>query len=524
MAPVTSNSTTSAAQEAQSSAPLRIIRPGGLRATLAFLRDTFSLLESVSTTGDIILTTILGAPTVVLGHPAPVSELLRDAKGTWIKDRFSQRAADVFGGGLLLSEGDTWKRQRRLLNPGFAAARFEAYAATMRTQTASAVARWPHDGVIDAAAELSRLTLDVAVRTLFGADISDVAAQRVSDAFAAVSDFYASPLAMLPFDVPKWLPLPVLRRHVRAVAELDAVVHELIQARRAGAPSRLLRNAVFRQTHPWEGGSSRVSLDERGSGTDTAEARQGADDGVSQHPASGDDLLSMLLAARDDEGGLSDTEVRDQAVTFLLAGHETTALGLTFAMFELGRHASLRQRLHDEVDAAPVDADAVAFPYTTQVFQESLRLYPPAFALSRENVRDTSLGGVPIAKGTTVIAPPWTLHRDPRFHPEPLAFRPDRFTPAYEAALPLGAYLPFGLGPRKCIGTRFAMIEAALLLSGIARAYDWSSVDDALPPLQPAITCRPTGPVRLAVKRRRASDRATADTTRVEDSPQTPRR
>jgi cytochrome P450 len=446
----------STASDAPSAPALRIARHGGLRASLAFLRDTFALLESVSATGDVIMTRILGAPTVVLGHPAPVTEVLRDAKGTWIKDRLSQRAADVFGGGLLLSEGEIWKRQRRLLNPGFAAARFEAYAETMRAQTASAVARWPHDGVIDAAAELSRLTLDVAVRTLFGADISDVAAQRVSDAFAAVSDYYASPLAMLPFDVPKWLPLPIVRRHVRAVADLDAVVHELIRERRAGAPG-------------------------------------------------GDDLLSMLLAARDDEGGLSDTEVRDQAVTFLLAGHETTALGLTFAMFELGRHASMRQRLFDEVDAAADDAGADAFPYTTQVFQESLRLYPPAFALSRENVRDTTLGGVPIAKGTIVIAAPWTLHRDARFHPEPLAFRPERWTPAYEAALPLGAYLPFGLGPRKCIGTRFAMIEAALLLAGIARAVDWSAVDDALPPLQPAITCRPTGPVRLAVRRRAGS-------------------
>jgi cytochrome P450 len=436
---------------------LRIARQTGLRASVGFVRDPFGLLESIPITADLVQTRVLGVPTVVLAHPVLVSEMMRDTKGTWVKDRLSRRAADVFGHGLLLSEGEAWKRQRRLLNPGFAAARFDGYARTMRERTAAAVARWPSHGVIDAAEEMARLTLDVAVRTLFGADVSDADARRVSDAFSAVSDYFASPLAMLPFEIPRWLPLPILRRHIRAVAELDAVVHELIRARRAA-------------------------------------------------PSGGEDLLAMLLAARDTDGGLSDGEVRDQAVTFLLAGHETTALGLTFAMFELGRSAQLRARLLDEVDAAPRDAGAEAYPFAAKVFQESLRLYPPAFALSRENVHDVVLGGVPIAKGTVVIAAPWTLHRDARWHPKPLAFQPDRWTPAYEAALPVGAYLPFGLGPRKCIGTRFAMIEAVLLLAGIVRTFDWSSVDDTLPPLQPAITCRPTRPVRFALKRRLATD------------------
>lgn len=313
--------------------------------------------------------------------------MLRDARGTWIKDRLSRRASDVFG-----------------------------------------------------------------------ADVSDADAHRVADAIAAVSDFFASPFTMLPFELPSWLPVPLLRRHARAVAELDAVVHELVRARRADARA-------------------------------------------------GEDLLSILLAACDEEGGLSDREVRDHAVTFLLAGHETTALGLTFAMFELGRSAALRARLVAEIDAAPTDAAAEAYPFAARVFEGSLRLYPPAFALSRENVRDVVLGGVPIAKGTVVIAAPWTLHRDARWHPERLAFQPDRWTPAYEAGLPVGAYLPFGLGPRKCIGMRFAMIEAAIRLTGIAGAFDWSSVDDALPPLQPAITCRPTRPVRIALQRRGSAGR-----------------
>jgi cytochrome P450 len=258
---------------------------------------------------------------------------------------------------------------------------------------------------------------------------------------------------MLPFEVPKWLPLPILRRHARAVAELDAVVHELIHARRA-------------------------------------------------NPSSGDDLLAMLLAARDAEGGLSDGEVRDQAVTFLLAGHETTALGLCFAMFELGRHAELRHRLLTESARAAADADFEAFPFAAQVFAESLRLYPPAYALSRENVRAMTLGGAPIEAGTVVLAAPWTLHRDACWHPDPRAFRPERWTPDYARALPTGAYLPFGLGPRKCIGMRFADIEAVLLLTGIAREFDWTSEDDTLPPLQAAITCRPTRPVQLTVERR----------------------
>jgi cytochrome P450 len=435
----------------------RIARRSGFQVSIDFMRDPFGLLESIPRTSDLVITRMFGTPTVVLAHPALVAEMLRDAKGTWVKDRLSRRAADVFGRGLLLSEGDAWKRQRRLLNPGFATARFGGYAQTMRDRTASAVARWPSRGGIDAAAELSQLTLDVAVRTLFGADMSDLDARRVSEAFSSVSDFFASPLALLPFDVPKWLPVPLLRRHVRAVAELDAVVHELVQARRT---------------------------------------RRDA----------GDDLLSMLLEAHDEDGGLSDEEVRDQAVTFLLAGHETTALGLTFAMFELGRSPEHRQRLLAEVDAVPPEAGVDAYPFAAQVFQESLRLYPPAYALSRENVRPVTLGGVPIARGTVVVAPPWTLHRDARWHPEPLAFRPERWTAEYERSLPAGAYLPFGLGPRKCIGARFATIEAVLLLAGISRAFDWSSVDDALPPLQPAITCRPTRAVRIELHRREAGD------------------
>jgi cytochrome P450 len=445
-------------------APLRVERRGGLAATVAVARDPFGTLASVSARADMLFTKVFGVPTVVLAHPAPVAEMLRDGCGIWVKDRLSRRAADVFGDGLLLSEGERWRRQRRLLNPGFANARMDGYARTMRERTAAAAARWPEHGTIDAAAEMARLTLDVAVRTLFGAEVSETDARRVADSFSAVSDFFASPLAMLPFDLPRWTPLPMLRRHARAVAELDAVVSELVRARRAG-------------------------------------------------DVGGDDLLGMLLAARDEQGGLSDREVRDQAVTFLLAGHETTALGLTFALYELGRDPALRAALLAEVDAAAPDAGADAFPFADRVFQESLRLYPPAYALSRENTADTTLAGEAIPRGTVVIAAPWTLHRDARWHPEPLRFRPERWTPAYEQALPVGAYLPFGLGPRKCIGTRFASIEAVLLLAGLARGHDWTSLDAALPPLQPAITCRPTAPVRIEVRKRPAAAPLAQDAT-----------
>ncbi|MCE2903030.1 MAG: cytochrome P450 [Gemmatimonas sp.] len=436
-----------------SNAGLRVVRRSALRTGLAIFGDPFRALETLPAHGDVIVTSLFGQPTVLLAHPTPVAEMLREGRGTWIKDRLSRRTADVFGRGLLLSEGEEWRRQRRLLNPGFANARFDAYAHTMRARTAAAMAKWPVHGTLDAAAEMARLTLDVAVRTLFGADIADRDAHRVAEAFAAVSDFVASPIGMLPIDVPRWLPLPVVRRHRRAIAELDAVVGALIRARR---------------------GSN----------------------------APGEDLLAMLLAARDETGGLSDAEVRDQAVTFLLAGHETTALGLTFALFELGRRPDLKARLFAETDATPADAGHEAFPFATAVFEESLRLYPPAFALSRENVHDVVLAGVPMAKGTLVVAPPWTLHRDPRWFADPMVFRPERWCAPEPEAPPLGAYLPFGLGPRKCIGSRFAMLEAVLLLTGIARSHDWTSLDEALPPLQPAITCRPKGPVRLAVRAR----------------------
>lgn len=210
----------------------------------------------------------------------------------------------------------------------------------------------------------------------------------------------------------------------------------------------------------------------------------------------------MLLSSRDESGGFSDREVRDQAVTFLLAGHETTALGLTFALFELGRRPDLRARLFAEVDAADLEVGIESLPFTTQVIKESLRLYPPAYALSRENTCDVTLGGLLIKKGSVVVASPWALHRDARWHANPLEFRPERWTPEYEKTLPSGAYFPFGMGARKCIGSRFAMIEAVLLLTGIARRFDWNSIDKHLPPLQPTLTCRPTRPVWVAVQER----------------------
>jgi len=436
-----------------SSQPLRISREGGWRTTVGFIRSAFDSLENAPKRADMILTSLFGVPTVVLAHPSLISQVLTDTKGVWIKDRMTRRASDVFGDGLLLSEGDIWKRQRKILNPGFSSVRFDAYASVMRDRTAVAVANWPDQGRIDVASEMARLTLDVAVRTLFGADIAESNARRVSEAFSAVSDFFASPLNMLPFSIPKWLPLPLIQRYVRAVAELDSVLNELISMRRSKTQS-------------------------------------------------GEDLLSMLLSSRDESGGFSDREVRDQAVTFLLAGHETTALGLTFALFELGRRPDLRARLFAEVDAADLEVGIESLPFTTQVIKESLRLYPPAYALSRENTGDVTLGGLLIKKGSVVVASPWALHRDARWHANPLEFRPERWTPEYEKTLPSGAYFPFGMGPRKCIGSRFAMIEAVLLLTGIARRFDWNSIDKDLPPLQPTLTCRPTKPVWVTVQER----------------------
>jgi cytochrome P450 len=282
-------------------------------------------------------------------------------------------------------------------------------------------------------------------RTLFDTDVT-ARIEEVARIGTWIQDFYYLRFASLRFLIPTWLPTPGNRRLAAATRRLDEVVYGMIRERRPG--------------------------EDRG------------------------DLLSMLLLARDEEGaGMSERQVRDEVMTLLLAGHETTALALSWAFLLLDRHPEARDRLEAELGAVlgsePASpADVPALPYTQAVVNETLRLYPPAYVTGREAVRDTTIGGVPIPKGHIILISMYTTHRDPRFFREPDAFRPERWLDGLEKRLPRAAFIPFGLGSRKCIGASFAMMEATLLLATIARRWRFELAPGEIG-THPSITLRP---------------------------------
>lgn len=364
----------------------------------------------------------------------------------------------AFGNGLLLSDGELWRRQRRTLQPLFTPKRVQRYAGVMAEEAAALVDRWSaRGGAVDAHAEMSRLTLRVVNRVLFGGDVD--AAERVIAWASPVLNAHVFRRLHLPVRPPWGWPTLANRRAQRARAAMRAVVDDIVARRREQS---------------------------------SADA----------------DLVALLAAARDPDTGeaMPAEQIRDEALVFLLAGHETTATTLTFALYLLGRHPRAQRRLHDEVDAvldgrAPGAEDVAALRYTAMVVKEAMRLYPPAWALARQAVEDTEVGGYAIPAGPLVFTCPWLTHRHPAVWDEPTRFDPERFAPDAEADRPRYAFFPFGGGPHTCIGVHFALQETAIVLATIAQAFSLTS-EAATVPLVPAISLRPRDPVRVALSRR----------------------
>lgn len=334
------------------------------------------------------------------------------------------------GNGLLISDGAFWRRQRRLAAPAFHARRIETYADQMTTHGAAMLDRWADGARVDVSEAFSEVTFRIVAQALFGASVDAAGggirpadAVRVHRAVDVMQRYFADRQFL-----PAWVPTPMELRARRARRDLDAVVYALIAERRA----------------------------------------RGADDTG--------DLLSMLLAARDeDDQPMSAAQLRDEVVTLLLAGHETTANTLNWTMALLAQHPGLETRLHAEVDAvldqgrrAPTLADLPNLPFTERVITEALRLYPAAFIIGRVAKRDVPLSFGVVPAGTQLSLPIYLVHRDSRWYPEPERFDPDRWLPGRLPDLPKQAYLPFGGGPRICIGNSFALMEARLLLAQIA--------------------------------------------------------
>ncbi|MDT0633015.1 cytochrome P450 [Rubrivirga sp. S365] len=426
-----------------------------LAAFMRELKEGVDRLDAVG--GDLVIAEGWPLPPVAhVRHPDLLRELLVDRNEDVTKARGLRLARTVLGDGLLTSEPPRHTRRRRLVLPAFHHGRLQGYGRTMVDLTRAETAGWAEGEPFDAAEAMNRLALAIAGQTLFGADVlsdADRVSGAVRDAMAGF-DGAQYPLA----DRLMWLPTRANRRSKAARATLDALVYGLI--------------------------------DERRREPDVEHA----------------DLLGMLLDARDDEAGgaLTDEEVRDEAMTLLLAGHETTAVALAWTWALLARNPDAEARLHAEVDALaapPTFDDLDQLPYTRQVFAESMRLFPPAWTVGREAARDTELGGRPLPKGTTILFAPLHLHRDPRFWDEPEAFRPERFAPEARAGRHKFAYLPFSAGRRGCIGEQFAWIEGTLVLATVAQR--WRLELAAAPPAaHGSVTLRPSGPVQMVATRR----------------------
>jgi cytochrome P450 len=402
----------------------------------------------------------------VLSDPELVVQvLLTDAKHT-TKSRGLAQTKSLLGEGLLTSEGDLHRRQRSLVMPAFHRARIAAYSRDMVTAAQAHGGQWARrieagDGTLDMAADMSTLTLGIVGRALFGEELSGDA-RAVGHALTEVLDNFDR--TMLPTArLAARLRAPWVRRVEAAVADLDVLVARMI-----------------------------------------AEHRESGDSG---------DLMSMLLASTDADGGMSDAQVRDETMTLVLAGHETTAMALTWAWHLLDRDRDQAARLRAELDAVlggrvPSFDDLPDLPFTRAVVAETMRIYPPAWILGRSLADDLEVGGWRVPAGSVVLTLPWVLHRDARYWPEPLRFRPDRWLSPdgrfdeNAPGQPRGAWFPFGFGQRRCIGDQFAWTEAQLVLATLAGRFAPELAPGHQVDVQPAITLRPAGGMPMILRER----------------------
>ena len=401
--------------------------------------------------GDVVGFRLAAWPTVLLSHPEHVGSVLVKNHGNFVKHSFFWRHVRALAGkGLLTSEGDLWQRQRRFVAPAFQGKRLAGYGRIMVRHTEHMLEYWRRGELRDVHADMMALTLGIAAKTLFDAEVEDDVAEMGQAMDALVEEIMVR--YRRPFLIPDVVPTPGNIRYMRAVRRIDRLVMGIIRER--------------------------------------------------QHHADGQgDLLSMLLQARDEEGQpMTERQLRDEVVTLLLAGHETTAIALSWTWYLLSRHPAVGDRLAAELrdvlgGRAPTVDDLPRLRFAEQVVTESMRLFPPAWALGREAVADCEVGGYAVPAGTTIFISPWVLHRDPRYFEQPAEFRPERWSGDLARRLPRFAYMPFGGGPRICVGNRFATMEAVLILAAIAQRFrlEWQS-DRPVVPL-PSVTLRPKGGV-----------------------------
>jgi cytochrome P450 len=394
----------------------------------------------------------------LVNHPDLIEQVLVTDARHYSKHFGARNYKPVLGNGLVTSEGDFWRRQRRLAQPAFLRSRLAGYAPVMVDLTRKMLADDWRDGLrVDLHAELSRLTSAIALKTLFNLDDSserDAYTDSLREVFMLLSQRFRRLVTL-----PHWMPTPNNIRLWRGLARLRALVDGFIRQGRA-------------RKEP------------------------------------GEDLLSRLLLAQDEDGSrMTDAQLRDEAMTLYLAGHETTALTLCWTWYALARQPRVEERLVAEWDSvlagrAPTVEDLPRLPYTEHVITESMRLYPPVYLIGRQALDRRELGGFVVPRGTTVFLSQWVTHRDGRFYDDPLEFRPERWADGLAQRLPRYAYFPFGGGPRICIGNGFAMMEAVLLLATIGRQYRFTLEPDPPVSFNLGITLLPENGIPAVLRRR----------------------
>lgn len=372
--------------------------------------------------------------------------LSSEVKRFFSRDRAALRAGQSFlGGGMLFLDGEPWARARRMSAPAFHQGHLGRHALEMRARTETVLAGWVDGEVRDIHTDMMGLMLQIVAKTLLDAELA-AQVESIGVAMDLTLESFAR-RALAPVQLPDWLPTPNHRRMRRGVRAIDAVLYPLIQAR----------------------------------------LREGRDHG---------DLLSKLVLARDADGGaFSATEIRNQLVTFFMAGHETSALTLTWALFLLAGHPDIQQRLHAEMTrvlggAAPGESDIERLPLLDGVLREALRLYPPVWLFARQAAHGGTLGSHAIPAGATVFASPWARHRSPLSFAEPDAFQPDRWAGDLQKRLPRFAYMPFGGGPRACIGASYARVAMAIVLTSIVQRFSVERTPETDGSVDPALTLR----------------------------------
>jgi cytochrome P450 len=472
-----------------SHAPERAPGPKGLELLRGVLgaRTRDPLLyyrELIARHGDVVAFALGTKRFCLVNDPAGIEHVLKTNARNYTKGPGYERFRAFIGNGLLTSEGEFWRRQRRLAQPPFHHDSIARFADTVAETSREAVDAWathPAGAPVDMAAEMMRLTLSLVGRTLLGSDpsaraddvrIAIAEIQRKSDeqlnSSLRVLDLVLPLHKHIAFAIERRLPTASNRRFRRAVAVLDAIVSDLIRRRRL---------------HPTPGGR---------------------------------DLLTLLIQARDEEGqpgrpgegegtGMTDTQLRDEVMTMFLAGHETTAAALAWAFYLLDRHPAVLTKVTGEIasvvgDRPPTFKDLAALPYTRRVWDEVLRLYPPFWRISRQAIADDVVAGFRVPAGCAVLLAPYLTQRHPAYWPDPDAFDPDRFLPEAVVARPRFAYFPFGGGPRTCIGNSFANMEALIVLVTVLPRYRlrlWPG-HEVVP--EPRVSLRPRGGLLMSVE------------------------